>query len=215
MFSPINILSSFVKYCLHAKSLQLCLTLCASTDSSPPGFSVHGIPQARIVEWVACPPPRDLTDPGIKSSSLTSPACNTEFNPWVGKIPWRRKWQPTPVFLPGEFHGQRSLVGYSPWGHKGSDMTATNTCHMLVDSICKWFISGLYIVLPGVSQSETSSPEETHGPPGTVPSQSTWKPEQLGSGKYTRHMAHLDVKINYHIIKHNEKKYIQLNHSAV
>ena len=38
------------------------------------------------------------------------------FYPWVWKIPWRRKWQPTPVFLPGEFHGQRSLAGYSPWG---------------------------------------------------------------------------------------------------
>ena len=37
------------------------------------------------------------------------------FSPWVGKIPWRRKWQPTPVFLPGESHGQRSLAGYSPW----------------------------------------------------------------------------------------------------
>ena len=36
-------------------------------------------------------------------------------SPWVRKIPWRRKWQPTPVFLPGESHGQRSLVGYSPW----------------------------------------------------------------------------------------------------
>ena len=43
------------------------------------------------------------------------------FDPWVGKIPWRRKWQPTPVFLPGEPHGQRSLEGYSPWGHKESD----------------------------------------------------------------------------------------------
>ena len=40
------------------------------------------------------------------------------FNPWVRKIPWRRKWQPTPVFLPGESHGQGSLVGYSPQGHK-------------------------------------------------------------------------------------------------
>ena len=40
------------------------------------------------------------------------------FNPWVGKIPWKRKWQPTPVFLPGESYGQRSLVGYNPWGHK-------------------------------------------------------------------------------------------------
>ena len=40
------------------------------------------------------------------------------FNPWVGKIPWRRKWQPTPVSLHGKCHGQRSLVEYSPWGHK-------------------------------------------------------------------------------------------------
>ena len=40
------------------------------------------------------------------------------FDPWFEKIPWRKKWQPTPVFLPEEFHGQRSLVGYSPWDHK-------------------------------------------------------------------------------------------------
>ena len=45
------------------------------------------------------------------------------FRPWVGKIPWRRKWQPTPGFLPGNFHGQRSLAGYSPWGRKELDST--------------------------------------------------------------------------------------------
>ena len=45
------------------------------------------------------------------------------FNPWLGKIPWRRAWLPTPVFLPGESHGQRSLVGYGPRDHKESDMT--------------------------------------------------------------------------------------------
>ena len=45
------------------------------------------------------------------------------FGPWVGKIPWRRAWQPTPVFLPGEPHGQRSMAGYSLWGCKESDMT--------------------------------------------------------------------------------------------
>ena len=45
------------------------------------------------------------------------------FSACVGKIPWRRAWQPTPVFLPGESHGQRSLAGYSPWGHKESDRT--------------------------------------------------------------------------------------------
>ena len=45
------------------------------------------------------------------------------FNPWAGKMPWRRKWQPTPVFLLGKSHGQRSLASYSPEGHKESDMT--------------------------------------------------------------------------------------------
>ena len=45
------------------------------------------------------------------------------FDPWVGKIPWRRVWQSTLVFLPGEFHEQRSLTGYSPWSCKESDTT--------------------------------------------------------------------------------------------
>ena len=45
------------------------------------------------------------------------------FKPWVGKIPWKRKWQPALVFLPGKAHRQRSLVGYSPWSHKESDTT--------------------------------------------------------------------------------------------
>ena len=45
------------------------------------------------------------------------------FDPWVGKTPWRRARLSTPVFLPGESHGQKSLVGYSPWGCKKSDTT--------------------------------------------------------------------------------------------
>ena len=53
------------------------------------------------------------------------------FNPQVGKIPWRRAWQPTPVFLPGEFHGQSSLAGYIPWGHKKSDRTEQLIFHGL------------------------------------------------------------------------------------
>jgi len=57
------------------------------------------------------------------------PACQCRrrkrwrFNPWDGKIPWRRAQQLTLVFLPGEFHGQGSLAGCSPWDHKKSDMT--------------------------------------------------------------------------------------------
>ena len=72
----------------------------------------------------------------LVGASGKEPACKWRrhkrhgFNPWVRKIPWRRAWQPTPVFLPGESHGQRSLVGYSPRGHKGLDTTeaATHTC---------------------------------------------------------------------------------------
>ena len=53
-----------------------------------------------------------------KESPAVQETQETEFNPWVSKIPWRRVWQPIPVLLPGEYHGQRSLVGYSPQGHK-------------------------------------------------------------------------------------------------
>ena len=56
---------------------------------------------------------------------------DTWFSPWVGKIFWRREWQPTPVFLPGESHGQRSLAGYGPWGLKESHTTeATNQAYV-------------------------------------------------------------------------------------
>ena len=58
-------------------------------------------------------------------SNVKEPTCQYQrpgFDPWVGKIPCRRAWQPTPVFLPGESHGQRSLADHSPWGHKELDM---------------------------------------------------------------------------------------------
>ena len=62
--------------------------------------------------------------PGRLSSKEPTCQCRRcRFNPWVGKIPWRKKWQPTPVFLPGKSHGQRSLAGYSPRGRKESDTT--------------------------------------------------------------------------------------------
>ena len=54
-----------------------------------------------------------------KESACQCRKCRRrEFGPWVPKIPWSRKWQPTAVFLPGQFHGQRSLVSYSPWGRR-------------------------------------------------------------------------------------------------
>ena len=55
---------------------------------------------------------------GVKNLPASAGDRETWVWSWVRKIPWRRKWQPTPVFLPGNFHGQRSLADYSPWGHK-------------------------------------------------------------------------------------------------
>ena len=105
------------------------------------------VPSPRQEYWsgVQFPTPRDLPNPGIKPASLASPAlaggffttsatyglpcgsagkesaCNAGD---LGSIPGsRREWQPTPVFWPGESHGQRSLAGYSPWGRRESDTT--------------------------------------------------------------------------------------------
>ena len=70
-------------------------------------------------------------------ASGKEPACQFRrhgFDLWIGKVAWRKKWQPTPVFLPGESHGQRSLEGYSPWGCEESDMaevTEHNCSHHL------------------------------------------------------------------------------------
>ena len=61
--------------------------------------------------------------PGGSDGEESTGNVGPEFNPWVGETPWRKAWQPTPVFWPGESHGQMSLASYSPWGHKESDTT--------------------------------------------------------------------------------------------
>ena len=61
--------------------------------------------------------------PGGSDGKVSAYNVGDRFDPWVGKILWRRKWQPTPVLLPGKSHGWRSLVVYNPWGRKESDTT--------------------------------------------------------------------------------------------
>ena len=69
--------------------------------------------------------------PGVSTVKESTCQCRRyRFNSWAGKMPWRRKWQPTPVFLPGQSHGQRSLVGYSPWGRKDSDTSVQLSTHV-------------------------------------------------------------------------------------
>ena len=77
------------------------------------GTKIHHFPSGAVVKK--------------KSAVFAELACRRcrrlRFNPWIRKLPWRRKWQSAPVFLPGNSYGQRSLVGYSQWGRKESDMS--------------------------------------------------------------------------------------------
>ena len=101
---------------------QSCPTLHNPMDFSLPGSSVHGIFQASVLEWVA-----------IVFSSTTF-----QMHQFISAQPslQRRQWQPTPVLLPGKSHGWRSLVGYSPWGRWGSDMTERLHFHFSLS--CIW-----------------------------------------------------------------------------
>ena len=78
----------------------------------------------------------------IDNSCLCNQTWRCRFDPWVGKFPWSRKWQPTPVFLPGKFHGHKSLAGYSPWGSQriGYDWATTFTSQL--SCLCFWDFTG-------------------------------------------------------------------------
>ena len=92
---------------------------------------------------------------GFPGGDSGNPSANTGdkrlgFDPWVRKTPWRRRWQPTPVFLPGDSHGQRSLVGYSPWGHKGlntPEATEQALLNQTESNFQKIFFEQLLVVL--------------------------------------------------------------------
>ena len=141
IYLQMYIIYIYMCVCVHLV-IKWCLTLRNPMDCNPPGSSVHRILRQKYWSRLSFPPPGYLPDPGIKPASLVSPALASRFfttgsyaptwfrvkNPptnagntdfiYVGMIPWRRKWQSTPVFLLGKFHGQRSLAGYNPWGNK-------------------------------------------------------------------------------------------------
>ena len=106
---------------------DMTLGLCTGTSLSPWWWKIS-IPGHTLISCYMCRGP-DTTGGFPGGTSGKEPACQCRrhqrhgFDPWVGKISWRRAWQTTLVFLPGESHGQRSLEGYSPQGPTELDMT--------------------------------------------------------------------------------------------
>ena len=80
-------------------------------------------------------------------SAVKKPPANQgrrlRFHPWVGKIPWRRKWQPAPVSSPEKSHEQRSLVGYRPWGHMEWDMIKHEHMHTHIHTYIHMYIANI------------------------------------------------------------------------
>ena len=113
----------FLLHCRKVKTesevAQSCPTLSDPMDRSLPHFIyISNQRLLRLRHWQA----RTLGIPSGTSHKEPAYQCRKYkqcgFNPWVGKIPWKRAWQPTPVFLPQDSHGQRSLAGYGPWSCK-------------------------------------------------------------------------------------------------
>ena len=176
--------------------VQSCLTLCDPMDYSLPDSSVHGILQAicRLLEWVAMPfsrgssQPRDWTQVsrnalsvwgGFPHSSIGKECLQCRkpgFDSWVRKIPCRRKWQSTPVFLPGESHRQRSLASYSPWGRKSWTRLSNEgtTPAMRVDSL-PTEPPGKPMTADSLRNSAATSSQRTNCLSLSSPGSRTWK----------------------------------------
>ena len=111
-------------------------------------------------------------------ASGKEPTCQSrrrmrhQFDPWVRKIPWRKAWQPTPILLTGESHGQRNLAGYRPWGHKQLDTTEAIE-HARTNRYRVFIFSNVYKsdFNPQLTQPGTKSASLVLGSPGTPESQ--------------------------------------------
>ena len=141
---------------VQSEVAKLCMTLCNPIDCSLPSSSIHGIFQARVLEWVA------ISFSGYRRLRMTD-ENEAEQEIWgqingdplwpvqvtlqqtivkflLGKeliyIHFWRKWQPTPVLLPGKCHGRRSLIGYNLWYCKESDITERLHFHFIYHSTC-------------------------------------------------------------------------------
>ena len=121
-------------YCTEENRLPIRICLVVSDTLwphrlQPMNLLVQEIPQAIILEWVAIPFPWVSSRSRDQTHVFHLQCKRPEFNSWVGKIPWKRGWQPTLVFLPGKSHRQGSLAEYSPQGYKSRSWIARLNHH--------------------------------------------------------------------------------------
>ena len=123
------LLTPFLSLFIHLRDFVLSICFCCFIIYK---LSAHTQSRPYIISLVLC-----AGDTVAKNSPAIQEMQETQV--WSlgliqGKIPWRKEWLPTPVFLPEKFHGQRSLVGYSPWGNKTSDMTELVVPHLNLEA---------------------------------------------------------------------------------
>ena len=110
--------SNLISLCCSSPICKMIMTTIALLHRTDQHLDelIHGIQNMSLACW-------------LSGKESTWQCRRPGIDPWVGKIPWSKKWQPTPVFLPVKSHGQRSLAGYSPWGRKriGHDLTTKTT----------------------------------------------------------------------------------------
>ena len=127
LISPKTKLNHNIKKCIQTKSntptSQTPLWILLEIPLCPPSWFPL-LSKTASDKWYYSPPDgNSQVTLVVKNLPASAGDKRCRFHLWVGKIPCSRKWQPTPVFLPGKSHGQRSLAGFSPWGCKELDTT--------------------------------------------------------------------------------------------
>ena len=129
---------------LHSSNLALGILLLSFCDFGGYQTDISGMKMLHLVVNIF-----HRWNSGKESACQCKRHRKCRFYPWMGKIPWSRKWQPTPVFLPGTSHGQRSLTGYRPWGRKELDTTEHTHMSLVLQKSSKTVICVALEAKPG------------------------------------------------------------------
>ena len=157
---------------LRPQSLSTCNGLCSGYSGEISSKVDLNSAEGQVVSiqwWIWGGKKKTLTRLFIRAFLRICLQCRRqEFDPWVGTISWRKKWQHTPVFLPGESHGQKTLAGYGPCGGKELDTTErlTHTVLVILDQVCQNTYA--FTLWPELANRSTEWPTPLHSGPAPI-----------------------------------------------